>query len=630
MKLSPPFFLSRCVDLVVLGLSFAICCAVQAQASVEPPSSAAQTLHQAYAELTTSGGASLNNVGSNCPIRPAGSLSNSCRIGIWTYAGATRNGEQNAEFLKETVTGSGIDLGGLGGWTTKKLHFDTMNSAVRGITDGSNLFLSCHGIGDCFANYDYIGSDGGLAADSDESVGAYEAVVAESPGYFHGTAPKTYAPGALEIDLTHTAGSPWTTDGTFLIDTSRDVLTAVQSGPSKPLPGSELPAQGRAALLNYLPLQAAVLPVTANLCYALSTGKPLVPPANIPATSSVPVTIACSVQPIRGAYTPFPPQGHVCVAGDVYPEQATIAAAGILGPDHVQVLTLNLRNPHNSLAVFLGDPCGRYLSFDAEGADNGMRQLFPVYGSLTGSDLIYGDNLYGSIVGRTIPYPGMVASQTTSSNRLHLYHGAEIVGNRTTAANPTLEPNTMQIQAGDTLENPHYAHVGAKAIGIDQDMKTPCTPGSNCDILYLAYTGTGATQGSVFIHTATGNPSGFYHASGGKRTPPIWARVEGPHANLFSITEAPQGGNADGSGGDLIHVGPPPGDASSPYDLFSLEGGPHGTSTELRYNPANGTLFTPRFLAGSLAAQNGYTGTFPAGACTVIVKAGIITGVTGC
>ena len=590
---------------------------------VDAPVNPTDVVNKAYADLIGSGGASLNNVGSNCATVPAGTASRSCRIGVWTFNGSALPAESVADYESLIVTGSGVDLGNQGGASVRKATSTSVTSYVRGITQDHAGFINCRATGDCIASYEYIEADGGESAASDETIGAYDAELNENGAYFRGTAPVNYGVGALNIDPTYTSGNPWTTDGTYFINTSRDVLTATQSGASVPIASSTMADQSNAIMLNYLPLSTAALPVTTTWAYAF--GQPVTFPngsSTITATQSISVTKSFTVQPIAGVYTPLPSSGVVCLASDIYPEMATITASGPMNAtSHVQSVTMSLRNPHEDMAIFVGGACGRFVSFDADSlTDTPTRQLFYVYGSLTGSDLIYGDSLFGYVTGPTIPYAGMIASKA-GPNALHIFHGAEIVANRTAGANPTLEPNNMDIEAGDTLEDPHFPHVGFKGIGLKVQVTTPCTASGSCDFLGFTNAALGGfTFGANYFRTRNGVPESSYLAGGGKRIPGNGWKIEGPIGTVITMSEAPQGNLPGGAGGGIISVGASPnGNEWHLVDTDSTYIGFPETGTYAGY------VVIPKIVAGTLTQLGAFTGTCPAGS-SLTIAGGIVTG----
>ena len=90
-----------------------------------------------------------------------------------------------------TAFGPGLSLGNLGGWRVNKIDVAMFTISARGISQARSLFLYKHAAGDTMGTYDYVYSDGGSTALSDEAVKGFAMDMGETTGYFHGTIAST-------------------------------------------------------------------------------------------------------------------------------------------------------------------------------------------------------------------------------------------------------------------------------------------------------------------------------------------------------------------------------------------------------------------------------------------------------
>jgi hypothetical protein len=539
------------------------------------------------------------------------------------------NGARDILSWTSQIYGPGINKGNYGGWSSVHMLSYELDSAQRGIKQGMFTNLNCHEVGDCIGMYSYVNSDMGTVAPSDEATGSIDMDMAENQGHYHGFVPTGISgTGLLQIDPTYSSGDNWTTDGGYLINTTRGNLHAAVSGPSSPVNTTTIPYRG-ATMLNAFPLTTVALPITSTwaIGYAPDGGSFLVSPSQmaVPANSSAAATVTLTVQPVAGIYTPIPPAGHVCVASDNEPEQATIANVGTMNAStHTQVVTLNLRNPHQSMAVFVGGPCGMFFNFDADFNSTGMRQVYPIFGSLTGSDMMYQVDGYGSTTGNILPIRGASIATTTgdANSAVSIFQGAEVVANRAwLGTHPTLEPNAIAFQPGDVLEGLHAPHVNFKQVGISATIRTPCNPSGDCNMIQARMSGTGLVGPMAAMDLENDNPDSMYLGSGGKWTAPYLMQLAGPNQMIFNIAEAPQSPYPGGLGCVFCIQNLPSGSTSD----FILYGSGGFNMPAMIIHPSTGRSSTTNLdivdssvgtlRAGSLTVQNGGTPS-SGGSCT--------------
>jgi hypothetical protein len=477
---------------------------------------------------------------------------------------------QAARRVDMSAFGPGVSWGNIGGWRVSKADVEFLTSAVRGISQAHSLFLDKHAIGDTMGSYNYVFSDGGSTALSDEAIKGDALDMGETSGYFHGAVASTTGAGDRVPVLKFVSGNNWTTDGAPLLDISKGAIAGLITGPGRPLAGS--------GYLNTFPVDNE-LPLSSawGICNEEIHSNRLVQ-VNTPVTCNVALK-----------FGEFWAGGVVCVAGPNYPEQAPITAAGPVSGG-LQSITVALRNPNEKGAnIFQGGLCGQYVSFDANLAISGYRSSYYAFGAIDAHHLIFGMSLIGHITG--LP----MASEAerfgvAGRNGYHLYPGCEVITNKSLAVDPVCEPNTVPWAVGDAVEAPHNVAVNTVGRFTDLIQNTPANGSlSSGDLIEIH--GMGAV-GANFIarRTVNGNPYKIFDSFGGMLGAPDMHRIEGYFATGFSFGDAPGAlvriyGNADGS--------------ARPMTLFALPGG------EVTWDPATSTLSAPKIHAQNFAGLRG-------------------------
>jgi hypothetical protein len=509
---------------------------------------------------------------SNCPAIPSVNEA-ACTLDIAIFDTPTGSDgliSQAVHRIDMTAVGPGLSLGNLGGWRVNKVDVEIFTSATRGITQAHSLFLNKHAAGDTMGSYNYVYSDGGSTALSDEAIKGDAIDMGENPGYFHGSIASTTGAGDIAPALHFLSGNNWTTDGAPLLDISKGTVSGRITGKSEPLPGS--------GYLN-------AFPVDNDLPLSTAWG---VCDQEIPAHHLVQVNkpFTCKVTLKFGQ---FRPGSLACVTGPNYPEQAPVTAVSPPA-NGTQTITLALRNPNTRGAnIFQGGLCGQYISFDANLALSGYRSSYYAFGALDPHHIIYGMALIGNITG--LP----MASEAErfgvpGRNGYHLYPGCEVVTNKTAAADPVCEPNTVTWAVGDLVEAPHNVAVNVAGRFTDIVLNTPANGSLSAGEIVEIH-GMGAV-GANFIARRTLNLNSWklFTPFGGLLDAPDMHRIEGYFATGLSFGDAPGAlvriyGNADGS--------------SKPMTLFALPGG------EVTWNPATATLQAPNLQARNFAGLRG-------------------------
>lgn len=517
------------------------------------------------------------NTYTNCPQNEVSKLADCSLTSVDFTAPSGSNGKigQDAQHTVMTVSGPGVNLGNSGGWRTPKLHNDQFIVATRGIAQAYSMGFEKHATGDTMGHYEYVYSDGGSTAESDESIKGYAIDMGEFGMYFHGTVSSTTGPGDLKPTLAHVSGNNWTTDGAPLLDISKGTIKGLITGPSVRAPGEYLYSF---PVDNALPLSTAV-----GVCDTAI-------PNNNQVETNTP--FRCTVRLVSGR---FRPEGQVCVAGPRYPEQAPITAAGPVEGGR-QEITIAVRNPNPAGAnIFQGGLCGQYISFDANLRMSGFRSSYYAFGAVDAHHLIYGFNLRGT-VGTLLPAgSGSEAEQfgVAGSNGYHLYPGCEVINNQTVRADPVCEPNSVPWAQGDVVEAPHNVAVNVMGNFIDLMQNTPSNGGLSGGTS-LTFHGMGTVGGNFIAHsTSNANPEKLFTPFGGPFQAPDFHRISGYFNSGLVFFDAP---------GAVVRIFGRATDPSGLMTLFAMPGG------ELKWDPATGTLVVPHIRAGGATSSSSSNG----------------------
>jgi hypothetical protein len=480
-------------------------------------------------------------------------------------AGVNGKISQAAHRIDVSAFGPGLSLGNMGGWRVNKVDVEFLDVANRGISQAHSLFLFKHAAGDTMGSYNYVYSDGGSTALSDESIKGDALDMGETTGYFHGTIAATAGIGDVAPVLRFVSGNDWTTDGAPLLDITKGNLSGHITGAGSKVAESTL---GTLKVDNELPLSTAW-----GVCDTEIPNNNLVQKT---------ATFTCDVRLRAGSFTVG---GTVCVSGPNYPEQARITAASPANAGR-QSITLEVRNPNSAGAnIFQGGVCGQYISFDANLAVTGYRSSYYAFGAVDPHQLIYGYNMKGQTIADLPMASEAERFGVEGRDGYHLYPGCEVITNRSQKADPVCEVNEVPWAVGDLIEAPHNVVVNTVGRFTDLTQNTPANGSlSSGDLLEIH--GMGAV-GNNFIARRTVNLNSYkiFDRFGGMLGAPDMHRVEGYFNTGFSFGDAP---------GALVRIYGNPDHSSDPMTLFALPGG------EITWNPATSTLRVPRIEARNL------------------------------
>lgn len=442
--------------------------------------------------------------------------------------------------LSDTNQGSGWTLGNAGGWSVGKQEYAELDISQRGIAQLKSGVLNKHAVGDTAGIYYYVNADGGLSAQSDEGVVGANFQSLENIGYFKASILSTTGTGDQAPTYHTLTGANHTTDGSFMLDISKGTLSGNMSSASVAL-SLTTGAGSVSTFLNYLPT-TATLPVST----AIGIATAAITNPQVTADSPALVTVAVTLCQISSSFPAFTAGSVVTVAGHDYPEQSIIQTASSV-VSGVQTLTLKLRNPNTQAILFQGGIQGQFISFDANLSFSGMRSAYYAFGSLTGSDLIYGVNIGGGLATHTLPITGNEAAVADggSSSGFHLYPGAEVVKNTDQGYACTLEQNGVAWANSDLVENPHYPIWGGAGLGVIRQQETPSSSSEGMVGIYLNIDGHGFGGANVAaMRLRSDNPSNYYQADGGPLLAPGGIELFGFYHNGLYMTNSPQGNGA--------------------------------------------------------------------------------------
>jgi hypothetical protein len=504
------------------------------------------------------------------------------------------HGHRALEFQDLTTYGPSISFGHSGGWTiTHVIEAPHIVFGTSGIDQYQSANVVKNGTGDLAGLYLYV-YGGGRSAQEDEGVTGITVESGEINGYFHGTIASGAGPGSTSLTLTDTPSVPhdWksTCDGCMLLDISKGKIAGNLNGKAAPLPGTFL-MQLPTANVSVNGASSS-LPLTRAWC-TLTAAVPPTTTAGV-GTSR---TVGCTLGTIGGSTPSFRSGQIATIAGKFYPEQVMITNAG-QPSGGVQTLTFAARNPNPAGSLlFQGGIAGQSLSFDDNLALTGFRTSYYVFGSLDGTNLIYGSQIAGNVAGNILPRRGSDAETITSG--FHLYPSAEIVANSAQPSAPTLEPNAVPWEAGDTVEDPRFQSYGGTGIRDVCAAVTPSDEGVASGCMYLELGGPGISGTYHPFRMTNHNQPSLYTQAGGKLAPVPAFFVDGPFGDLMTFGHGPSTGIMDANA--VINITHTFNNDNTPFNLFALPSGHVAGTTTVTYDPATHLIGFPQGLvAGTL------------------------------
>jgi trimeric autotransporter adhesin len=394
----------------------------------------------------------------------------------WANAGAGSD-HVTLNLLQEGMAGGSNQLpGNVENPPYGKTTYGIMVESGSYYTEGQHVqntnALNCFGVGDCLAGSQYITSYGGYRDMADEGTHPFDLQVNEGGSVFQGTCSSGCTAGSTSLMVNATSGPGTQGEGRFLIDKNpANVLTTGSIvGSSRDLFGLVEFSGTNFPVSVFLKTAAAATSQAHNIAPGTVT-LPI-------ATSGLPSEFATTTSALAAQ------TGVACVADPVvngaseYPN-FEIANYTVTDATHIS-LTLNKVHESGSV-ITVGGLCGYGLEQTIDTV-NGIRQLFPVVGSVSATSLYYADALTPvvgnngaastsgfqdtSVAISSISRAGNVVSVTLASNLPidingvtatisgvadATYNGSFVV--TTTAANTLTYPNTgaNSTSSGGTL-----------------------------------------------------------------------------------------------------------------------------------------------------------------------------------
>ena len=265
------------------------------------------------------------------------------------------------------------------------------NAAGQHVLDGQ--VTHCYGVGDCLMGGRFLYSSGGFRDNADEGTHPYDLVTSEDPQVFQGVCSTGCTTGSTQLGVTASQAPGTEGEGRYLIDKAAGkVITA-----------GTLTGGGR----NAYPHATASFSGTNFPVSVFFTLAGAVPPQSRDMAPGT-VTVAIQTSGVTGGFATNTaaapaPNGVACVAdglagGSQGAHDHEMAAYTVVDGTHLQ---LALNKPHAAGAtVAIGGLCGYGLEQTVD-TTNGIRQVFPVVGSISATSLYYASgpsNLVGALL----------------------------------------------------------------------------------------------------------------------------------------------------------------------------------------------------------------------------------------
>ncbi len=239
-----------------------------------------------------------------------------------------------------------------------------------------NNAVYCYAVGDCLAGSQFIYSSGGYRDGGDEGTHPFDLTVSEDARVFEGSCSGGCSGGATSLTVTPTANAGTQGDGRFLMDVN----------PAKVLSTGSL-VSGSKTIFGVASFSGTSFAASVFL----STAQAATSQANNLAPGTVTLAIATSGAPsgfaTNTAALPAS-SGVACVADVSDTPNFETANYTVVDGSHLQLTLNKVHGPGSAIAV--GGLCGYGLEQKVD-TTNGIRQVFPVLGSINATSLYYTD-----------------------------------------------------------------------------------------------------------------------------------------------------------------------------------------------------------------------------------------------
>jgi hypothetical protein len=287
--------------------------------------------------------------------------------------------------------------------------------------------INCYGVGDCLMGSRFLLASGGFRDSADEGAHPFDLQSHEDPKVFLGTCTTGCSAGSTTLMVTPTAAPGTQGDGRFLIDTNpAKIITSASTGGA--LIGGSAAGPHASAQFSGTHFPVSVF---LSLGQAVPSQSNNIAPGTVTfsiATTGVPAGYATNTAVI-GANN-----GLACVVDQTNgydPDNYEIAPYAVVDATHLQ-MTFN--KPHQMMAsLAFGGLCGYGLEQTVDTA-SGIRQLFPVLGTLSATSLYYagGSTPIVGIMSQTSGFLNInasIASVTRAANLVAVTTTANLAAN---------------------------------------------------------------------------------------------------------------------------------------------------------------------------------------------------------
>ncbi len=247
--------------------------------------------------------------------------------------------------------------------------------------------INCYGVGDCLIGSQFITASGGFRDEADEGAHPMDIQIHEDSVVFRGSCTTGCTTGSTTVGIAASAGGGTQGEGRFLIDTNpaKTISTGVLTGGAQATAGST--SIGPTANFTGVTFPVSVFLATAQVAPASANSMS-------PGTITLPITTAGLPSPFATSTAALPAtSGVACVTDPFNPFSPTnyeMARYTVVDASHISLGLTKVHATGSTIAV--GGLCGYGLEQTVD-TEAGIRQLFPVIGSVSATGLYYAGNL---------------------------------------------------------------------------------------------------------------------------------------------------------------------------------------------------------------------------------------------
>lgn len=259
------------------------------------------------------------------------------------------------------------------GWQIDKGLSFPMQFNGSGISNGIGMFMTKAGIGDQFAQYNYLNGHGGYTAASDQGGAGFATNTSEDTTLFSGLCATGCTTGSTQVKLTIATGPGTQGTGRFVYDRSQAPITG--------------------HITNVTSSFFATIDTTiaAPTAYGNTTAA-----INAPINNTAPGFATSETFNVTVTTGTFTTSTLLCFSGTAGHECTKPTAVGALSGG-VQSITAPIRVPHqNGAGVFQGGMAG-YGLIVGETPANGQAYLWDVFGSTDANTIVVGRMVQGNL-----------------------------------------------------------------------------------------------------------------------------------------------------------------------------------------------------------------------------------------